>query len=110
MTFDEFQTQAMTTAEYPQVGNNLNYTVVGLGGEAGEMLNKWQKRLRGDFDDQDAHIALSKELFGVMWYCAAVACELDMSLDSIASLGLEMLKDRAARGKIKGGVEGGDDR
>jgi NTP pyrophosphatase (non-canonical NTP hydrolase) len=107
MTFDEFQTQAMTTAEYPQVGNNLNYAIVGLMGEAGELLNQWQKRLRGDFDDDEAQRALSKELFGVCWFVAAVASELDLSMDSIATLGLEMLKDRAARNKIKGS---GDDR
>ncbi len=116
MTLKEFQNAAMSSAVYPGVGlqddKAITYTVVGLAGEAGEVANTWKKHIRGDDDSRSAIIAQEKcqdrkqelcgELFGVLWYAAALASELGTNLDKIAQDGLEELRHRVARGMIKG--------
>ena len=37
MNFNEYQEEAAKTAVYPDIGNNLWYPGLGLGGEAGEV-------------------------------------------------------------------------
>lgn len=41
------------------------------------------------------------ELGDVLWYCANLANELQISLDLVAEKNIAKLKDRAARGVIK---------
>jgi NTP pyrophosphatase (non-canonical NTP hydrolase) len=46
------------------------------------------------------------ELGDVLWYAAAVAAELGVSLGYVAAHNLEKLESRKARGKLQG--EGGE--
>jgi NTP pyrophosphatase (non-canonical NTP hydrolase) len=66
---DHYQTQAYTTAAYPESAK-VAYPALGLVSEVGELLDT-------EFGDRDA---LVKELGDVVWYCAAIATDLDFKL------------------------------
>lgn len=104
-TFDDYQRRAMTTAVYPK--DNLTgifYTGLGLVNEAGEVAGKIKKLIRDDGGVLNiARLeAISAEIGDVLWYCAALAEELGVSLNNIADANLAKLEDRATRGAIKG--------
>ena len=109
MDFNEYQRRALTTAEYPRKGNNINYPAMGLGSEAGEVLGKVKKIMRDDKEviTDKKRKQLKKELGDVQWYVAVTAWELGLTLDDIAVANLKKLARRKARNKIKGS---GDDR
>jgi NTP pyrophosphatase (non-canonical NTP hydrolase) len=100
---DNYQEQATKTAIYG-AGNKVNYPILGLLGEAGEIANKYKKVLR----DNDGKLTEEKrddildELGDVLWYCAALANDLDTTLSDVASRNIEKLAARAARGTIQG--------
>lgn len=110
MTFDEYQTQAMTTnlAKSDQF-KELMQQVLGLGDEAGGVLALFKKWIRDDNADITKldKTKVAKELGDILWYIAVVAQYLDISLDTIATLNVEKLKSRQSRGTLKGS---GDDR
>ena len=119
MTLNEYQQSAMSTAVYKTEvpkEQHLDYTLLGLGGEAGELLNKRKKWLRGDFKGVEsaiagvhpAELAILNELADVLWYVAAVADELGTSLHNVASLGLEKLRKRQAAGTLASGATSED--
>lgn len=103
MTLDDYQSKATATAVYG-VGNAINYPILGLVGEAGELANKYKKVLRDDNGvmTSEKKEALQAELGDVLWYVAALARDLDISLDTVATQNIEKLKSRQARGKIQG--------
>ena len=106
MNLDEYQERAGQTAIYPE---GLNYPILGLAGEAGELCNKYKKILRdkgGEADINDMG-ELAKELGDVLWYVAQIATELDTDLEIVARINLMKLEDRHNRGVIGGS---GDDR
>lgn len=104
MTFNEYQTAAMRTAIYPP---GLTYPVLGLAGEAGEVANKFKKVIRDDggFFSNIRRLELIDELSDVLWYCAAIAKELETTLGDVAKLNLDKLAARAARGTLGGEVD-----
>jgi hypothetical protein len=105
MDFKEYQEKAVSTAVYPGRGTVMGLAYAGLGlGEAGEAQNKIKKVLRDDGGvlTEEKRIAIAKEIGGNLWYCAAVAEELGMSLDDIARMNLEELAGRKARGTLGG--------
>jgi NTP pyrophosphatase (non-canonical NTP hydrolase) len=97
---NEYQSEACTTAVYPQA-KGLEYTALGLAGEAGEIANKVKKVLRDGASAYDPD-ALANELGDVLWYVAMFAEELGIDLDDIAVLNLSKLKSRQKRGVLKG--------
>ena len=105
--FDEYQRAALTTAEYPNVGENLVYPAMGLAGESGEFCDKVKKMWR-NLNTMRAHSLTSekrmemlKELGDVLWYIAACAKEMNAPLSFIAQENINKLLDRRARGVIK---------
>lgn len=104
MTFKEYQEKAWLTAKYPNIHNNIIYPTLGLAGEAGELANKVKKIQR----DDNGIISLAKwdqlldELGDVLWYCAALATELNTDLESIAIRNISKLSSRNERNKISG--------
>lgn len=112
MFLDDYQTKAMSTAVYKQTvptDLHLPYAILGLAGEAGELANKEKKILRDDNGDvtPEARRLLMKELGGVLWYCAAVAYEIGLSLSEVAQYNINELASRKERGTLQGS---GDDR
>ena len=103
MTFEEYQKQSRKTAQYPKIGENFVYPVLGLTGEAGEVAEKIKKLFRNRNGDLSLEykLEIAKELGDVLWYLSQIATELDLSLEEVAQLNLEKLFDRQKRGVIK---------
>ena len=103
LTFDDYQNQAKKTAIYPKSAGVM-YPALGLTGEAGEVANKVKKIVRDgyaisppDWREQVAH-----ELGDVLWYCAALASDLGLSLGRIAKENANKLSGRQQRGTLGG--------
>ena len=104
MELNDYQRESLKTALYPDVGSNVIYPTLGLVGEAGEVADKVKKILRdnkGVFD-KDSKDAIKFELGDVLWYISQLSSELGYELEEIASSNLQKLRDRKARGKIRG--------
>jgi len=87
MTFNEYQELAIKTAIYPKE-RGIEYTILGLCSEAGEIAGKYKKIIR------DKGGILSQE--------ETLADELGFDLDEIAKHNVQKLKDRKNRGTITG--------
>lgn len=108
MDFYEYEDVAASTAIYPESGQGtltaINYTILGLCGEAGEIANKVKKIYR----DKDGVLSvedraeISKEIGDVLWYAARAAAELGYTLEEIAEYNAEKLQSRQARGVLAG--------
>lgn len=105
MTFDEYQKQALTTAvndHEPLMEKTI--WVMGIAGEAGEVVEKWKKIVaykNGEMTNEDLQL-FKKELGDVVWYIAVLAHSLGLSFEEIIQLNLEKLKDRQKRNVIRG--------
>jgi len=103
MTLDEYQKTAAQTALYAEKYKVI-YPSLGLCGEAGEVAEKVKKLLR----DSDGVLTaekreeIKKEMGDVLWYLAALATDLGLSLTDVANSNIEKLLSRQARGTIKG--------
>ena len=104
MDFNEYQEKARSTAIYPDIGNNLVYTVLGLAGEAGEVSEKLKKVIRDDGGkvSEKKREEFKKEAGDVLWYLANIAAELNTTLEEIAEKNIEKLFSRKARGVLQG--------
>jgi NTP pyrophosphatase (non-canonical NTP hydrolase) len=103
-SFDKYQIEARKTAIYPDVGHNLWYPALGLGGEAGEVQEKIKKIYRdkkGIVSTEDA-LEICKELGDELWYLANIAAELGVSLSQIAHNNMVKLQSRQNRSVVHG--------
>jgi|SRR3989344_2158844 len=105
MELNEYQKKALTTAQYAEK-LKIIYPAIGLGNEAGEVLGKVKKWLRGDDGEGEMSEirkeALKDELGDVLWYLAVLARDLDVSLDDIAKINIDKIQSRKERNMIKG--------
>lgn len=104
MEFDEYQEKALSTAIYPNIGENICYPTLGLNGEAGEIaeiVKKVYRDHKGIITLED-NIKLRKELGDLLWYVAITAHELSISLNEIALQNLAKLSSRKERDRIHG--------
>ena len=101
--FGEYQREAHKTAIYPK-DKALEYLVLGLVGEAGELANKIKKTIRDgtELGIEDA----AGELGDVLWYLSELSSHIVLknedSLEYIANKNIEKLKDRKNRDVLKG--------
>jgi len=106
--FNRYSEDAAATAIYPGHGDEemrgVNYCVLGLVGEAGELANKLKKVHRDDqgYLYKETSDALIDELGDVLWYVDRLAAELGSSLAEVALRNIEKLHDRKDRGEIGG--------
>lgn len=100
MNLNEYQKAALATAVYPRSPHNaLFYTALGLASEAGEYAGKVKKLLRdAKFRREEAAL----ELGDVLWYVAAAADALGMTLEDVAQKNIDKLADRKARDVLRG--------
>ena len=98
MTFDEYQLKAQETDQMP--GNGPQQKIIpllGLAGEAGELLSEYKKHLR----DGDAHKLykerIGEELGDLLWYLTTVATKFDLSLGDLAAANLAKAHERWGR-------------
>jgi NTP pyrophosphatase (non-canonical NTP hydrolase) len=106
LDFDMYQAGARETAIYPGRTKlpGLLYVSIGLGGEAGETLNKIKKILRdsnGTITDEIKE-GIAGEIGDVLWYCAMLCDELELRMAKVANDNLTKLKNRQFLGKIPG--------
>jgi hypothetical protein len=118
MNANEYQAWTSETAVYPHSGLGdivaINYVTTALGGEVGEILNKFKKVLRGDPDAVDGNYLsatkerqIYEEFVGAMYYAARLAEELGVQLEDVMQDSHDLLMGRKERGTIQGD---GDDR
>lgn len=103
MTLDEYQQAALKTAIYPE-SHAIVYPVLGLTGEAGEVADKIKKTIR-DFDGKfspERRREIALELGDVLWYAAALARDLGISLSEVAEMNIRKLADRSGRNALHG--------
>lgn len=105
MNFNDYQKQALTTAiHHPDPIMDKTIWVLGIAGEAGEIVEKW-KKIVAYYDgviSPENLVELKKELGDVMWYLALMAESLGLSLEEIAELNLEKLASRKERNVQRG--------
>lgn len=100
MKINEYQTLAMTTLNKELTKKEvLINSVMGLNGEAGEVIDLVKKHLfHGHELKKDE---LIKELGDVAWYLAEAAYALDIDLETILAKNIEKLKKRYPEGFSK---------
>jgi NTP pyrophosphatase (non-canonical NTP hydrolase) len=101
--FDAYQHAASGTALYSD-SYRVTYPALGLASEAGEVAGKVKKVLRdrgGDFGEAQI-AAIKDELGDVLWYIAALASDLGLSMDDIAADNVAKLRSRMERGVLAG--------
>lgn len=101
MELNTYQQQASETAVY-KPEHKLVYPVLGLAGEAGELANKAKKILRDQLAPDSYRSVMIDELGDVLWYVAAVATDLGVTLSEVARINIEKLASRKQRGTLHG--------
>jgi len=102
---DNYQLFTSESARYPQEERPaINYCVLGLSGEAGEVADKWKKIIRdkeGKIDSEDK-VKLMYEVGDVLWYVARLSDHLGFTLSDVARYNQYKLEDRMKRDVIAG--------
>lgn len=103
MTFLEYSEQARTFESFPK-DVTVAYLLLGLGGEAGELQNKYKKILRDESGEltEEAVLAMRQEIGDVLWYLDRLAEALGSTLEQEAKYNIAKLADRHRRGVIGG--------
>ena len=106
MLLNHYHSEAMRTKGFSShvACGQLAYFGLKLAGESGEVSEKIGKLFR-DHDgniDEERRRDLLLELGDVLWYITGIAEELDASLTEVAAMNIAKLRDREARGVIRG--------
>ena len=97
MQINEYQKLAMTSLNKDLTKKEvLINSVMGLNGEAGEVIDLVKKHLFHGHELNKEE--LIKELGDVAWYLAEAAYALDIDLETILELNIEKLKKRYPEG------------
>ena len=109
ITPDLYENLAGQTAIFPKE-KALEYLALGLTSEAGEVAGKVKKLIRDGEDVEGFEIkkiAIAAEIGDVLWYCAMMAKEVGVPLNTLMQENLEKLHSRKERGTLSGS---GDER
>ncbi|WP_183560892.1 nucleoside triphosphate pyrophosphohydrolase family protein [Mucilaginibacter sp. SP1R1] len=94
MELNEYQKKALETDLNPNTREGLMISLLGVAGEAGELLSIYKKHLR----DGDSYTAFNKavveELGDVLWYLTNIASKFGISLEDIANSNLSKTRKR----------------
>lgn len=125
MNLAEYTAFTDETSVYPGQGTGhpvaMLYAVLGLADEAGEVMGKTKKALRGDMETDTIHCSqdpmsafsrrlnalrgsdlLKAELGDVMFYACRIARENGWTMEDVLDFNVAKLRKRKAEGKIKG--------
>ena len=109
ITPDLYENLAGQTAIFPK-DKALEYLALGMTSEAGEVAGKVKKLIR-DGEDKEGFemkkLAIASEIGDVLWYCAMMAKEVGVPLNTIMQENLRKLHSRKERGTLSGS---GDER
>lgn len=104
-TFAEYKEAIEPLVLYPRKTQleALQYVVLGLNGEAGEVAEQIKKAMRNDGGELSPERidSLKKEAGDVLWYLTRLAAELNTTLDEIAQINVEKLYGRKEKGNLK---------
>lgn len=99
MDLDQFQAEAKNTDKMHGHRSSVEAVIIpllGLAGEAGELLSEYKKHLR----DGNSHLLfkerVKEELGDLLWYVSTVAERFDLSLNDVATYNLQKTQDRWA--------------
>ena len=109
ITPDLYENLAGQTAIFPK-DKALEYLALGMTSEAGEVAGKVKKLIRDGEDVEGFEmkkIAIASEIGDVLWYCAMMAKEVGVPLNTIMQENLRKLHSRKERGTLSGS---GDER
>ena len=101
--FNSYQRSSAKTAIYDDK-YKISYPALGLAGEAGEVANKVKKLMRDGVNNMPDNWRddIASEIGDVLWYCAALASDLNLTLGMIAAQNLAKLQGRKDKGTIGG--------
>ena len=101
--FNSYQISSAKSAIYDDK-YKISYPALGLAGEAGEVANKVKKLMRDGVANMPPtwRDDIASEIGDVLWYCAALATDLNLSLGTIAGLKQAKLSDRMDNNTIGG--------
>lgn len=103
MDFKQYQKYAVSFAIYPKE-MGPSYVALGIGGEAGEVLDKIKKVYRdnnGVFDHENVD-KIKYELGDILWYIANMCDTLGINIEDVASSNIEKLSKRKENNTING--------
>ncbi len=103
MNINDYQEGIKQFAVYPGSGTGqfpeVNYLLLGLVSEAGELAGKWKKLIRDGTFDQDAFLA---EIGDVLWYTTQLCSSAGIKIEDLATLNYEKLAKRKQTNTLKG--------
>ncbi len=95
MNFDEYQAGAKQTDTLPlDDQEKLHFLVHGLVDEVGKFASLLKKCMRQDIEIGTQKPEFISRLGDVLWYVAAIASHLDVTLTEVAETNLEFVKER----------------
>lgn len=94
MDLNDYQAAALETDQIPAIaGSEQVLPLLGLAGEAGQLISEYKKHLR----DGEAHELFSErvaeELGDVLWYLASAASKFGFDLNTIAAMNLRKTRE-----------------
>jgi len=110
MTNEEYQAFTKTTAVYPAGGiSGMDYLMLWIAAEAGEVAGKYAKYKRGDYMDSadKLHEDISKEIGDILWFISQYCNDTKTTIGALMEMNAAKLKSRQQRGTLQGN---GDDR
>lgn len=100
MQLDFYQQEALRTDQTGRDGNGVVVPMLGLAGEAGQLLSEYKKLLR----DGNTHVCFKdrvrEELGDLLWYIANVASKFDLRLGEVAEANLAKVRARWAHATV----------
>jgi NTP pyrophosphatase (non-canonical NTP hydrolase) len=104
MTLNEYQEQAYSFAK--PSATSVNYMLLGLQGEVGELSSLYAKWYRDEDTDLDIK-NVKKEIGDILWFVSGMCSIYAFDLEEIAQMNIDKLASRKERNVIGGS---GDDR
>lgn len=104
MQTENYLVEARKTALYRSPEERIRQTSLGFAEEAGELIGKI-KRFYRDHDEKfstEWREGFVKEAGDVMWYLTILLDAFGITLDEVLLKNVEKLRDRQARGVIRG--------
>lgn len=103
MNINDYQKAIAQFAVYPGAGEGkfpeVNYLVLGLVSEAGELAGKWKKFIRDGELDQEAFLA---EVGDVAWYLTQLCSSAGVTVESVLDYNYKKLSKRKETNTLKG--------
>lgn len=104
MDLNDYQSRVSRGPAYPgakhHTPNTINYTVIGLVGEASVLAAVWRTAIR-DNDMVPAKERLRYDIGNVLYAVARLTHELGMSLDDVAQANIDRLHERKSKAETR---------